>query len=127
MELVEIRHDYVKIPEQNLATFFFYKAFVKDNLVSFETLLQKYFETNKNRFKDCVIPANNTFGKENVMQTLKTVFKLINEKDIYLGIGKHFCNSFFWNLPQEQKERANKFLLDYCRENYENSQKINVE
>ena len=62
LELVEIRYDYVKIPEQNLAIFFFYKAFVKDNLLSFETLLKKYFNENKNRFKDCVIPANNTFG-----------------------------------------------------------------
>ena len=31
LELVEIRYDYVKIPEQNLAIFLFYKAFVKDN------------------------------------------------------------------------------------------------
>ena len=40
LELVEIRYDYVKIPEQNLATFFFYKAFIKDNLLAFEILLK---------------------------------------------------------------------------------------
>ena len=75
LELVEIGYEYVKIPEQNLATFFFYKAFVKDNLLSFETLLKKYFETNKNRFNDCVIPANNTFGSNNVMQKLQPILQ----------------------------------------------------
>ena len=73
LELVEIQYDYVKIPEQNLATFFFYKAFIKDNLLEFEILLKRYFNENKSRFKDCVIPANNTFGFENVMQKLQPI------------------------------------------------------
>lgn len=71
LELVEIQFEHVKIPEQNLSTYFFYKAFVKDNLLSFEKLLDKYFDSNVSRFKDCVIPANNTFGYENVLQKLK--------------------------------------------------------
>ena len=75
LELVEIQYDYVKIPEQNLATFFFYKAFIKDNLLAFETLLKRYFNENKSRFKDCVIPANNTFGFENVMQKLQPILQ----------------------------------------------------
>lgn len=75
LELVEIQYDYVKIPEQNLATFFFYKAFIKDNLLAFETLLKRYFNENKSRFKDCVIPANNTFGFENVMQKLQAILQ----------------------------------------------------
>lgn len=75
LELVEIQYDYVKIPEQNLATFFFYKAFIKDNLLEFGTLLKRYFNENKSRFKDCVIPANNTFGFENVMQKLQPILQ----------------------------------------------------
>ena len=75
LELVEVQYEYVKIPEQNLATFFFYKAFVKDNLLSFETLLQNYFEKNKGRLEDCVISTNNTFGYENVMQKLQPALR----------------------------------------------------
>ncbi len=71
LELVEIQFEHVKIPEQNLSTYFFYKSFIKDNLLSFETLLNKYFDSNSNRFKDCVIPANNTFGVKNVMDKLQ--------------------------------------------------------
>lgn len=70
LELVEIQYEYVKIPEQNLSTYFFYKAFIKDKLLLFSTLLDKYFDENNYRFRDSVIPANNTFGPERVMDTL---------------------------------------------------------
>ncbi|MFC2441577.1 MAG: hypothetical protein ACFNUO_01925, partial [Capnocytophaga ochracea] len=56
---------------------------------------------------------------------LKTIFDLLDEKEVYLGIGEHFCNSFFWNLPQEVGIRAKKFLLNYCEENYRNCKKMN--
>lgn len=56
---------------------------------------------------------------------LKTIFDLLDEKEVYLGIGEHFCNSFFWNLPQEASIRAKKFLLNYCEENYRNCKKMN--
>src|SRR6185295_1877055 len=75
LELVEIQFDHVKIPEQNLSTYFFYKAFVKDNLLSFEILLNNYFDSNTNRFKETVIPANNTFGSQRVMDKLQPDLK----------------------------------------------------
>lgn len=72
LELVEIQFDNVKVPEQNLATFFFYQAFVKGSHLSFETLLNRCFEQNNiHRFRDCVIPANNLFGGEQIMDKLK--------------------------------------------------------
>ena len=102
MELVEIRYDYVKILEQNLATFFFYKAFIKDNLLAFETLLKRYFNENKNRFKDCVIPANNTFGFENVMQKLQPILQnylksIENEEERTFA----FLETFWFYLQEE--------------------------
>ncbi|WP_037588640.1 ATP-binding protein [Stenoxybacter acetivorans] len=94
LEIVEIQFEYVKIPEQNLSTFFFYKAFIKENLLSFETLLSKYFDNNKNksRFKDCVIPANNTFGYDNVMKKLQPILQR------------------FWNTIKNDEEKAFNYL-----------------
>lgn len=92
LELVEIQFEHVKIPEQNLSTFFFYKAFLKDNLLSFETLLNKYFENNTSRFKDSVIPANNTFGYSKVMDKLKP----------------HLQG--YWKSNKSDEEKAYKFL-----------------
>lgn len=74
-EIVEIQYDFVKVSEQNLMVFFFYKAFIKDSLLSFETLLDRYFDSHTECFTDCVIPANNSFGYDNVMQKVKPALK----------------------------------------------------
>lgn len=95
LELVEIQFEHVKIPEQNLSTFFFYKAFIKDNLLSFETLLSKYFENNAIRFKDSVIPANNTFGYPKVMGKLKPFLQN------------------YWKINKSDEEKAYKFLATF--------------
>ncbi len=95
LELAEIQFDHVKVPEQNLATFFFYKAFIKDNLLSFQILLNNYFENHQNRFTDSIIPANNTFGSQNVMDKIKP--DLVN----------------YWNLIRNNSERALGFLKSF--------------
>jgi hypothetical protein len=102
LELVEIQYEHVKIPEQNLATFFFYKAFIKDNLLSFNILLNNYFENYKNRFMESIIPANNTFGPQNVMDKIKP--GLVNYwNDINLNIEKSFnFLDLFWFYLQDQ-------------------------
>lgn len=95
LELVEIQFEHVKIPEQNLSTYFFYKAFIKDNLLSFEILLKKYFDGNSDRFRDCVIPANNTFGVKNVMDKLQPFLQ------------NH------WKEINSEKEQSFKFLSTF--------------
>ncbi|WP_347923669.1 hypothetical protein [Pontimicrobium sp. SW4] len=102
LELVEIQFEHVKIPEQNLSTYFFYKAFIKDSLLSFETLLNNYYGSNKNRFKDCIIPANNTFGVENVMDKLqpflRNYWKSIQNNE---EKGFNFLSTFWFYLSSE--------------------------
>ncbi|WBM74021.1 ATP-binding protein [Saprospira grandis] len=102
LELVEIQFEHVKVPEQNLATFFFYKAFIKDNLLSFSTLLKNYFENYKIRFKDTIIPANNTFGPQNVMDKINP-----DLVDYWTHISSDSNKSFdflnsFWFYLQDQ-------------------------
>jgi len=104
LELVEIQYEHLKIPEQNLATFFFYRAFIKDNLLPFEILLRTYFDANVSRFTDCVIPANNMFGYEEVRDKLKPelqkYWKTINDND---DKAYTFLNTFWYYLPTESK------------------------
>ncbi|MCY3997821.1 MAG: hypothetical protein OXE55_00500 [Flavobacteriaceae bacterium] len=92
LELVEIQFEHVKIPEQNLSTFFFYKAFIKEKVLSFETLVWNYYEGNQNRLKDSLIPAHNSFGGENVVRTLKPT---LNK---------------YWKSIQNNSEKAFNFL-----------------
>ncbi|MBN1998307.1 ATP-binding protein, partial [candidate division KSB1 bacterium] len=102
LELVEIQFEYIKIPEQNLATYFFFRTFIKDDLLSFGILLEKYFKNNVSRFKDCVIPANNMFGpkkvREKLVPDLKKYWKSIrNEHDI----AYKFLTVFWYYLKPE--------------------------
>lgn len=92
LELVEVQFEHVKISEQNLSTYFFYKTFIKDEVLSFDVLLERYFMENEKRFKDCVIPANNTFGYNNVMGKLKPRLQK------------------YWNIAQKEQEIAFKFI-----------------
>ncbi len=105
LELVEIQFEHVKIPEQNLSTYFFYKAFIKDNLLSFEKLLNLYFDANSDRFRDCVIPANNTFGSNRVMDKLKPFLQnhwrtiRLDEEKVF-----KFLSTFWFYLINETLE-----------------------
>jgi hypothetical protein len=105
LELVEIRFEHVKIPEQNLSVYFFYKSFIKDKLLSFKTLLTCYFDNNISRFNDCVIPANNTFGPQNVMEKLKPdVQDYWNDIKVDLDRGYRFLSTFWFYLQSEALE-----------------------
>lgn len=105
LELVDIQFEHIKVSEQNLSTYFFYRAFIKDDLLSFETLLNKYFDSNASRFRDCVIPANNTFGFEKVMKKLQPQLKN-HWKTIKLSEEKafKFLNTFWYYLYDEAAE-----------------------
>jgi len=107
LEIVEIQYEHVKIPEQNLSTYFFYRSFIKDDLLSFETLLNHYFFSNPYRFRDTVIPANNTFGPNRVMDKLKPhLQRFWNVKDLKNNNSEaiKFLNTFWFYLQDETFE-----------------------
>lgn len=101
LEMVQI-HDYVvKIPDQNLSSFFFYKCFIEDRNVKFSTLVVNYFESHSHRFKDCVIAVNNMFGATEVCGVLKPILKdiLLEENN---SINKYnLISTFYWILRDE--------------------------
>jgi hypothetical protein len=90
----------VRVSEQVMATYFFYKAFIKDGLLNFEALLFEFFDTHANKFSDTVVPANNVFGYSNVLKkinnSLNVYFELIkhNEKKAFIFFDK------FWFYKQ---------------------------
>ncbi|MBW8201596.1 hypothetical protein [Flagellimonas abyssi] len=107
LEIVEIQYEHIKIPEQNLATYFFYRSFIKDDLLSFDVLLKHYFFSNPYRFRDTVIPANNTFGPDRVMDKLKphlqTFWNIEDLKNSNSNAIK-FLNTFWFYLRDETFE-----------------------
>lgn len=69
-ELLEVHYNHARVTEQVMATYFFYKVFIKDEMLSFKTLLFNYFSGWKKRFSDTIIPSNNSFGYENVFEKI---------------------------------------------------------
>jgi broad-specificity NMP kinase len=72
-EFVEVQYNHVRVSEQVMATYFFYKVFIKDEILSFKTLLNNYYFSWKKRFSDTIIPSNNSFGYENVFKKINTI------------------------------------------------------
>jgi hypothetical protein len=105
LELVDIQYENVKIPEQNLATYLFYKAFINDGLLGFQTLIDLYFDNNVERFRDCVIPANNTFGYDNVISKITPALKLYH-KSIEANLERmyRFLSIFWFYMESETLE-----------------------
>jgi hypothetical protein len=103
-ELVEIKYDYVKVPEQNISNYFFYLAFIDKDYLSFKLLLEKFYATNAERFKDCVIAANNSFGAEKVMEKVRpSLINYLNSK-VSSEQSLEFLKVFWFYLQNEALE-----------------------
>ena len=71
LDYVQVQYEYVKIGEQNLSTFLFFKVFVKDKLLSFENLIFKYYKTHPNRFSDTIYPTRKNFDDAVVDKSIR--------------------------------------------------------
>jgi len=112
-ELVELQYSFVKIPEQNLSSYFFFKAFIDDRLLSLETLIDNYYSLNRHRFADNFVSVSSTFGSEKVQAVLRPVIvsrwnKIKNKKKLALD----FLDTFSYILRNEAKE----FILNLISE-----------
>lgn len=101
-ELIEVQFNRVRISEQVMATYFFYKVFIKDQILSFDILISNYFPLMKSRFKDSIIPANNSFGYENVFtkihQYLSNYLQQISGDEEKLI---EFLDMFWFYMPED--------------------------
>lgn len=75
LELAESNEDLsiMKISDQVLGTYFFYRTFVRDGILSFRTIMEHYRGTHLVRIRDSVIPANNTFSYDKVYPKIDPV------------------------------------------------------
>lgn len=101
-ELVEVSFSNVKVSEQIMATYFFYKVFIKDEILSFRTLLFTFFPKWEKRFSDTIIPSNNSFGYESVFSKINVIldeylYSIYSEEDKVLEF-----LSLFWFYKREE-------------------------
>jgi len=101
-ELIDVQFNHIRISEQVMAIYFFYKVFIKDNLLSFETLMFNYFTEWKKRFSDSIIPANNSYGYHSVLDKIQPTLNsyLTKIKDDELKLWEFL--ELFWFYTREQ-------------------------
>ncbi len=110
LELLDIEYEYVRVSEQNLAMYFFYRCFIKDRLLSFKTLLN-YFPVYRNRMRDCLLPAADIFGFENIRKSVHTDIREYSEEN------KKKVDFEFYEFFQSYIPNETLFFLDsYIRE-----------
>lgn len=101
-ELIEVEFHHARISEQVMATYFFYKVFIKDGILSFNVLLNNFFADWKTRFKDSIIPATNSFGYDNVISKigydLSGYLKSISEDETAV---LNFLDLFCFYMPED--------------------------
>lgn len=101
-EFVEVQYNHVRVSEQVMATYFFYKVFIKDEFLSFKTLIFNYYFSWKKRFSDTIIPSNNSFGYENVFTKINGtlddfMFSIYEDEEKVLEFF-----SLFWFYKREE-------------------------
>lgn len=101
-ELVEVQYNHARVSEQVMATYFFYKVFIKDEILSFKTLLFTFFPIWKKRFSDTIIPSNNSFGYDNVLKKIngtlnEYLYSIYSEEEKVLEFF-----SLFWFYKREE-------------------------
>ncbi len=104
-ELLEVRNSYIKVSEQIMATYFFYKVFIKDKILSFKSLLFNFFPDYKKRFEDTLTPASNTFNYLNVQTAISSTLDDYL-KSIYSDEDKAF-DFFSLFAPYKRSEMVN--------------------
>jgi len=71
-EVVDLyENEVVKISDQVLSTYLFYKVFFRDELLDFYVLLKDYFDSHSYKFRDAVYPVLETFDREFIISKLQ--------------------------------------------------------
>ncbi|EDP96391.1 hypothetical protein U8527_09790 [Kordia algicida OT-1] len=73
LDFIELNYHHVRIGEQNLSTYYFYKVFIKDKLLSFDSLWRNYFNSHQQRFRDTLYPIFQNFNKDFFISQIKPV------------------------------------------------------
>ena len=102
-ELINLfENEIVKIPDQILATYLFYKIFIRDSILDIYSLIINFYEDQQEKFRDALYSTINMFGFEHVKEKInKPVnqawerFKNNNSRLLKLS-------SLFWIFNQEE-------------------------
>jgi len=131
LELAESNDDLtiMKIADQVLGTYFFYRTFIRDGILDFRTIIAYYRSSHMGRIKDSVNPASSTFSFEKIYSKIDPILS-----EYWPKISKHpeqalaFLN-LFWAFRKHDLFAYVYRLIDsapVCEERYTMDEKIQL-
>lgn len=113
LEIVDLYEDeVVKISDQILSTYLFYKVVYIENILDIDLFVSKYFLNQNQRLNEVIIPIINSFDSDFVIKKLKISFNKLKkeyENDFYK---KYELIKFFWYLDRTGNLLYLKNLID---------------
>lgn len=124
LEIVDLYEDeVVKITDQILSTYLFYKVVFIENVLDIDLFIRKFFLNQNQRLNEVIIPIINSFDYDLVIKKLKIPFNKLKkeyENDFYK---EYELIKFFWYLDKTGNLLYLKKLIDDLSE--EEIEKIN--
>lgn len=70
-EIIDLpQNTYAKVGEQNLCMYLFYISFIKEKALSLGILFECFYLAHYQRFRDNIIPVNNTYGPDTIKEAV---------------------------------------------------------
>lgn len=124
LEIVDLYEDeVVKISDQILSTYLFYKVVFIENILDIDFFIRKFFLNQNQRLKEVTVPIINSFDYDLVTEELKIPFNKLKkeyENDFYK---EYELIKFFWYLDRTGNLLYLKKLVDNLSK--EDIEKIN--
>ncbi|MCG3691653.1 hypothetical protein [Aliarcobacter butzleri] len=124
LEIVDLCEDeVVKITDQILSTYLFYKVVYIENILDIDLFIRKFFLNQNQRLNEVIVPIVNSFDCDLVIEKLKIPFNKLKkeyENDFYR---EYELIKFFWYLDRTGNLLYLKKLIDNLSK--EDIEKIN--
>ncbi|PHR71494.1 MAG: hypothetical protein COA66_09170 [Arcobacter sp.] len=105
-------NEVVKVSDQILSTFLFYKVVFIDEVIDVDTFMSNFFHISNQKLNDAIVPILNNFDYNLVLKKLKISFDILKKKYEFDNQRKHELIKIFWYLDRTNNLIYLKDLID---------------
>lgn len=113
LEIVDLYEDeVVKISDQILSTYLFYKVVYIENILDIDLFIRKFFLNQNQKLNEVIVPIVNSFDSDLVIEKLKIPFNKLKKEYENDAYKEYELIKFFWYLDRTGNLLYLKKLID---------------
>lgn len=113
LEIVDLYEDeVVKISDQILSTYLFYKVVYIENILDIDLFIRKFFLNQNQKLNEVIVPIVNSFDSDLVIEKLKISFNKLKKEYENDSYKEYELIKFFWYLDRTGNLLYLKKLID---------------